>query len=73
MRSKKIPEISDIKLLNNESIEINWIQIIWIIDKSLWWNQTVNEIMDWVDLNKDSDLFSILITHQPIWIEKLQD
>ena len=70
---KKIPEISDIKLLNNESIEINWIQIIWIIDKSLWWNQTVNEIMDWVDLNKDSDLFSILITHQPIWLEKLQD
>ena len=70
---KDIPNKSSIKFLNNESIEINWIQLIWIIDKSLWWNLNINEIMDWVDLNNDSDLFSILVTHQPIWLEKLKN
>jgi predicted MPP superfamily phosphohydrolase len=70
---KDISNKSSIKFLNNESIEINWIQLIWIIDKSLWWNLNINEIMDWVDLNNDSDLFSILLTHQPIWLEKLKN
>ena len=70
---KDIPNKSSIKFLNNESIEINWIQLIWIIDKSLWWNLNINEIMDWVDLNNNSDLFSILVTHQPIWLEKLKN
>ncbi len=68
-----IPNKSRIKFLNNESIKINGIQLIGIIDKSLWWNQTMNEIMDWVDFDNDSNLFSILITHQPISLEKLQN
>ena len=70
---KKIPDISGMKLLNNESIEINWIQLIWLTDKSLWGSQTIKDIMDSTDLDKDSDLFSILITHQPVWLEKLQN
>ena len=70
---KKIPNISDIKLLNNESVEIYWIQLIWLTDKSLWGDQTIKDIMDNTNLNKDSGLFSILITHQPISLEKLND
>lgn len=70
---QKIPGVSNIKLLNNESIEINWIQVIWIIDKSIRWNNSIKDIMDQVDLKNDSELFSILITHQPISLEKLED
>jgi len=70
---KNIPNKSGIKFLNNESIETNWIQLIWLIDKSLRGKQNVNEIMDTIDLNNDSDLFSILVTHQPISLEKLND
>jgi predicted MPP superfamily phosphohydrolase len=29
--------------------------------------------MDQINLDKNSDLFSILITHQPISLEKLKD
>lgn len=70
---KNIPNKSGIKFLNNESIETNWIQLIWLIDKSLRKNQNVNEIINTIDLNKDSDLFSILVTHQPISLEKLEN
>ena len=70
---KRIPEISDIKFLNNENINIDWIQLIWIIDKSLRWNQSLNEIMDWINFDNNPNLFSILVTHQPIWLEKLED
>ena len=70
---KDLPNKSGIKFLNNESIEIDGLQLIGIIDKSLWWNQTVNEIMDWVDFDNDPDLFSILVSHQPIWLEKLKN
>lgn len=69
---QKIPEISGIKLLNNDSIEINWIQLVWIIDKSLWWD-SVEQAMNKIDFNKDQNLFTILITHQPIWLEKLEN
>ena len=70
---KDIPNKSDIKFLNNESLEFDWIQLIWIIDKSLRWNQTLEEILNQANMNKDSNLFSILITHQPISLEKLKD
>jgi predicted MPP superfamily phosphohydrolase len=62
---KNIPDKSGIKFLNNESIEVNGIQLIGIVDKSLWWSQNVNEIINRINLDKDSDLFSILVTHQP--------
>lgn len=67
-----IPNKSGIKLLNNESVEIDGIQLIWIIDKSLWWN-SVQQTMNQINFNEDQGLFTILITHQPIWLEKLQD
>ena len=70
---KKIPEISGIKFLNNESLEIAWINLIWVIDKSLWWNDSISDILSQIELKDNSDLFSLLVTHQPIWLEKLED
>lgn len=69
---KKIPEVSGIKFLNNETVEVNWIQLIWLIDKSLWWNNSVKGIMDQLEIDNNSD-FSILVTHQPVRLEKLED
>ena len=69
---KDIPNKSGIKVLNNESTEIDWIQLIWIVDKSLRWNNSINDIMNQLEIGNNSD-FSILITHQPILLEKLQD
>ncbi len=67
-----IPDASWIKFLHNESTEINWIQLIWLIDKSLRWNDSLDEIMKGTE-RKNNSGFSILITHQPIWLEKLKD
>lgn len=67
---QKIPEVSGIKFLNNESIEINWIQLIWLIDKSLRWSNSPKDIMDYIETKNDSE-FSILVTHQPIGLDKL--
>lgn len=69
---QSIPDKSGIKILNNESVKIAWIQVIWIIDKSLWWN-SVEQIMNQVEFDDNQDLFNILVTHQPIWLDKLQD
>ena len=69
---KKIPDVSNIKFLNNESVEIAWINLIWIIDKSLWWDNSLNDIMNKIRLEDDSN-FSILVTHQPINLGKLQN
>ena len=69
---QSIPNKSGIKILNNESVRINWIQVIWIIDKSLWWSST-QQIMNQVEFDENQNLFTILITHQPIWLEKLKD
>jgi len=67
-----IPDKSGIKILNNESVEIGWVQVIWIIDKSLWWN-SIQQIMNQVKFDENQNLFNILITHQPISLEKLND
>lgn len=69
---QSIPDKSGIRILNNESVKIAWIQVIWIIDKSLWWN-SVQQIMNQVEFDENQDLFNILVTHQPIWLDKLQD
>ena len=70
---QNLPGISSINLLNNESVIINWIQLVWIIDKSLWGNKDIDKILSESSMNKGSNLFTILATHQPIWLEKLQD
>ncbi len=68
-----IQKNSSIKLLKNESIEYEWIQIIWIIDKSIWWDNTLQENLEKSKIDKNSNNFWILITHQPISLEKLKD
>ncbi len=69
---QSIPDKSGIKILNNESVKIAWIQVIWIIDKSLRWN-SVEQTMNQVEFDDNQDLFNIIVTHQPIWLDKLQD
>ena len=69
---QKIPEVSGIKFLNNETVTVNWIQLIWLIDKSLRWSNSPKDIMDYIESKNDSG-FSILITHQPIGLDKLEN
>ena len=69
---QKIPEVSGIKFLNNETVTVNWIQLIWLIDKSLRWSNSPKDIMDYIESKNDSG-FSILITHQPIGLDKLDN
>ena len=59
------------------------IRIIWLRDKSLWWDKNIDNIMqdiltpklpikkDYTDYKYDG--FTILMTHQPISLEKLKD
>lgn len=68
----QIPQNSSIQLLKNESIEINWIKIIWLIDKSIRWKATLQENLNDCNIN-NNNTFWILITHQPISLEKLKD
>ena len=70
---QRISDISNVKILNNETININWIQIVWIIDKSIWWNRSLNDNMDSTKIDTENNLFTILLIHQPISLEKLQD
>lgn len=71
-----IPKNSGIIILDNTTSvnkDLN-IQIAGIIDKSAWWNNSINEIMNQVEFDENSDeLFTILVTHQPISLEKLED
>ena len=71
-----IPEVSGIKILDNAIFTNNWlnIQVAGIIDKSIRQDESLNEIMSQIDFNQNSNnLFTILITHQPIWLKKLKD
>ena len=71
-----IPKNSGIVFLDNAVTQNNLlnIQIAGIADKSAWWNNSLDDIMNQVEFNQNSDnLFTILITHQPIWLEKLKD
>ena len=70
---KKISKFSSIKLLINETIKLNWFQIVWITDKIIWWKTTLQENLDEAIIDKNSDVFTILITHQPIALEKLEN
>ena len=70
----EIPKNSGIRFLNNSITKSDTlhIQIAGLIDKSVRWNDSINEILD---PNKfgNKDWFTILITHQPIKLEKLTD
>lgn len=85
---EKVSNESHIKFLNNETVTyLNWctnsdsknctwaIQIIWLIDKYLWWNDSLNQNLKNAEVDKlnNNDNFTILVTHQPIKLEKLQN
>ena len=70
-----IPKNSGIVFLNNavtknDSLDI---QIAGIIDKSIWGGKSIDEIMNEVDFDNSKDWFTILVTHQPIKLEKLEN
>ncbi len=71
----EIPKNSGINFLNNSSSknESLHIQVAGIIDKSTRWNNSLNDMMNQIEFNDNEDLFTILITHQPIKLEKLSD
>lgn len=70
-----IPKNSEIIFLNNAASKndsLN-IQIVGLIDKSVRQNKTLDEMINQVEFDNNKDWFTILITHQPIWLEKLKD
>lgn len=70
-----IPKNSGIVLLNNaitKNDSLN-IQIAGIKDKSIWEGKSLDEIMNKVDFDNSRDWFTILVTHQPIGLEKLEN
>lgn len=70
-----IPENSWIIFLNNSVTQNNLlnIQVAGIIDKSIWENKSLDEIMNQIDFDNSRNWFTILVTHQPITLEKLED
>ena len=70
-----IPKNSGIVFLNNAVTKNNSfnIQIAGLIDKSIWENKSLDEIVSDVDFDNTKDWFTILVTHQPINLEKLED
>ena len=85
---KKVSYESRITFLNNKlATYLNWcvnsdsgnctwaIQIIWLIDKYLWWNSNLDQNLKDAEVDKlnNRDNFTILVTHQPISLEKLQN
>lgn len=74
--SQAVNELSKnpkIRFLFNESIEINWIQLIWIIDKSVRWWSSLSDHINETEFNNDENLYNIFITHQPISLQKLEN
>ena len=69
-----IPKNSGIVFLDNSVTKNDLlnIQIAGIVDKSAWWNNSLDDTMKQVEFN-DGDWFTILLTHQPISLEKLKN
>ena len=68
-----VSNISSIKLLNNWVTETNWIRLVSIIDKSIWRQYSVDDIMAQTNFDNDDSKFTIFMTHQPINLEKLKN
>jgi len=70
-----IPKNSGIVFLNNSVTKNDLlnIQVAGIIDKSARQEKSLNEIMNQIEFYNDKDWFTILVTHQPIALEKLND
>ena len=70
---QKISEVSPIEFLDNQSVEIDGIQIVWIVDKSVWGKESLKNNLDETAMDMSWEPFTILMTHQPIALEKLED
>lgn len=67
----KIFEKTAIVPIRNQSIEIDGIQIVGIDDKSYWGDKKLPEILQESKI-ADNGMFTILISHQPQKLEKLE-
>ena len=70
---QELSNISSIRLLNHETIEDKWIRIVGIYDKSMWRNIPLDVVMEETNFDNDDSKFTILMTHQPISLEKLDN
>lgn len=70
---QEVSKISSIKLLGNWVLEDKWIRIVSIIDKSIWRNQPLENVMKETWIDNDDSKFTIFMTHQPIRLEKLEN
>ena len=69
-----ISKTSNIQILKNQSITIGWIQIIWLNDKSQQDSSfSLEDIISSSNIVFGDKSFNILLTHQPIWLEKLDN
>lgn len=59
-----------ITLLENQSVQSWELGIIWVEDKSSWWSKNIDQLLS--GINMDPSKFNILITHQPIALEKIE-
>ena len=59
----------------DEANNCTWtIQIVWLIDKSLWGDKTLEQNLENAKIDTlNENSFTILVTHQPISLEKLKD
>lgn len=57
-------------LLRNQSIALDWLQIVGIDDKSYRWNKKLSEILQESNIS-DQNQFTLLISHQPQKLDKL--
>lgn len=66
----QIFEKTKIKLLRNQSIKINELQIVWIDDKSRWEDKKLSEILEKSSITNSNE-YTILLSHQPQDLAKL--
>lgn len=70
---QKIEQYSSIRFLDNESTNIDGIQLVGIEDKSNRNGGNLKDILEKTEIQNDDQLFTILITHQPIHLSKLEE
>ena len=73
-----IQKKSGIVFLNNESTKYiyskkDYIQIIGVVDKKLWWNRSISEILDKIKIENKKNVYTILISHRPIKLENFDN
>lgn len=70
---ERIAEVSPIQFLNQKILDVWEIQLIGISDKSSRKDQSLDDILNFLPLTWENEKFWILISHQPIDLEKIKN